>query len=601
MRSSGLFCLILLYFCSFLGGQNTRSELVKKTEEQKALEASILTRFSQLEENPANLELLQIKKSPGGKHLSFRQTYQGLPLYKSFIKVHLDRAGNIRAVRAELFSRPKSPLKGFLIKSMDFQEGMAEKYGAHKIDIEPVLFPLGKDWLPAYQVQIQSRGPVFHAEILIDGRTGKELSYDKLDLSLKAQGDTTATARIFLPNPCSKANVNYGDLFIDNMDLHTSVLESLMDTVQLSGLCFEADSFLLKGPYVEIVDLERPRIAPVKSKDGDFFYQRDEPGFEQVMAYYHIDTFQRWIQSLGFDDLWDGPIRVDPQGTNSDNSITVINDSTPVILFGTGGVDDAEDADVILHEYGHALSYYASGEIASRGSRERAGLDEGIADYMAAIYSQDLGYENWSLLFNWDGHNEFWAGRIANASQLYPPSDSSIYTYGGIWVAAMMEIRESLGKGITDSLFFQQIYLNDLNTDLYQAAQMFLLADSLLFGGIHTEEISFVFCERGLLRESKGDCSVVSSLHQLPTQQFRFYPNPSRGKLSLELAENMHTEKLSCIIYDMQGREVFNKSLTKDAVQEIQLPPLHSGLYYLKIYSSTQAYPAQKFLYSKRP
>ena len=80
------------------------------------------------------------------------------------------------------------------------------------------------------------------------------------------------------------------------------------------------------------------------------------------------------------------------------------------ISFGTGGVDDAEDPDVIWHEYGHAIQYsFAAGW----GDGECAALGEGYADYWAASYSRWAGQWTkddapYSWVYKWDGHNEFW-------------------------------------------------------------------------------------------------------------------------------------------------------------------------------------------------
>ncbi|MEM8892247.1 MAG: T9SS type A sorting domain-containing protein, partial [Bacteroidota bacterium] len=407
-------------------------------------------------------------------------------------------------------------------------------------------------------------------------------------------GDTSGRGRVFNPNPCTVANVNYGDLFIDSMDFHKTIFESLMDSVVLQDLCMEGDSFLLKGPYVEILDLEAPAIPTVKSIDGDFYFRRDESGFEQVMAYYHIDRMQRWIRDIGFDNIQNIPIKVDAQGTESDNSVTIIKDSIPNILFGRGGVDDAEDADVIIHEYGHALSYFASGVIARRGSRERLGLDEGLCDYLAAIYSQDLGYDNYRILFNWDGHNEFWQGRQVSASENYPPQDSGIHDFGGIWATTLLDLRDQIGKDVIDSLFFQSLFFNDLNTDLPTAAQHFLMADSLLFNGVHTEAISFAFCEKGLLPDLNGDCSVVSIAESAQDFRAKVYPNPNTGILFLEMEQAGNLE-IEVEVLNELGQIILRRE-SQQARLRLNLAGNSPGLYFLKVQSKKGHIFSQKVI-----
>ena len=59
------------------------------------------------------------------------------------------------------------------------------------------------------------------------------------------------------------------------------------------------------------------------------------------------------IQSLGFTDANNRSIPVDVHYYTADNSF--YSDADHALHFGDGGVDDAEDADVVLHEYGHSI------------------------------------------------------------------------------------------------------------------------------------------------------------------------------------------------------------------------------------------------------
>lgn len=64
------------------------------------------------------------------------------------------------------------------------------------------------------------------------------------------------------------------------------------------------------------------------------------------MVYYHIDNSQRYMQSLGFNNIQNNSIIADPHGCQNcpggdDNSAYF--PSTNRLTFGQGGVDDAED------------------------------------------------------------------------------------------------------------------------------------------------------------------------------------------------------------------------------------------------------------------
>ena len=73
------------------------------------------------------------------------------------------------------------------------------------------------------------------------------------------------------------------------------------------------------------------------------------------------------------------------------------------LSFGQGGVDDGEDADVIIHELSHGLHQWLTRD----GVSQREGIAEGFGDYVAVSYSRtrnkwkytDPQY-NW--VFGWD-------------------------------------------------------------------------------------------------------------------------------------------------------------------------------------------------------
>lgn len=603
MNKPYLLVLLLLILTRMVFCQQTKLPIsdqgLGNNHNLRQVQESILSLYPQFTSKHNSLEFLNKIESLAATHYTFRQLHQGIPLYQKGMRISTDREGNIRNIGENLADIPKKANLDFSLSVSGLQQNMAETYAAYQVEVAPMFYEQKGTFIPIYQLICYSHGPVYSFEVLLHAKTGEELSWESLDLHLKPSftGDTTGRGRVFNPNPCTQAQVNYGDLFIDSLDFHKSIFDTLMDTVTLQGLCFEADSFRLKGPYVEIKDLEAPAIPPLASADGDFFYKRDEYGFEQVMAYYHIDNFQRHIRSLGFLNLSDGPVLVDAQGTFSDNSVTTIKDSVPSLLFGLGGVDDAEDADVIIHEYGHALSYYATKQRAARGNIERLGLEEGIGDYLAAIYSQDQGFENWPLLFNWDGHNEFWNGRIANSPATYPPTDTTIYTLGSIWAATLLELRELLGQTLVDSLFFEELYMNTPTTNMTEAAQLFLLADSLLFQGAHVEEISFIFCGRGLLPKLSGNCAVVSNtpLHPLPTVSI--FPNPANRTATLTLESE--EENLSCSLINGLGQEILKQAIVKgeNPIEISQLPP---GIYFVKILNKHTLLTTKKLLITQK-
>ena len=121
---------------------------------------------------------------------------------------------------------------------------------------------------------------------------------------------------------------------------------------------------------------------PAYSPTNSFIYDRTQDEFEQVMAYYWITEAQKYIQSLGFGTRYRAvnkePQRVRINQWGADNSFATTHKDE--LRFGKGGVDDAEDAEVILHEYGHAIHFSQNFAFASV---EAGAISEGFGDYWA--------------------------------------------------------------------------------------------------------------------------------------------------------------------------------------------------------------------------
>ena len=137
---------------------------------------------------------------------------------------------------------------------------------------------------------------------------------------------------------------------------------------------------------------------PAYSPTNTFKYTRSQDEFEQVMAYDRITEAQKYIHSLGFGESRRGipnrpqPVRINQWGV--DNSFATDHPKNE-LRFGKGGVDDAEDAEVILHEYGHAIHFSQNFSFATE---EAGAISEGFGDYWAVtvsdVVARSLGVAN---------------------------------------------------------------------------------------------------------------------------------------------------------------------------------------------------------------
>jgi hypothetical protein len=187
-------------------------------------------------------------------------------------------------------------------------------------------------------------------------------------------GTTTATAHVFMVNPVQSS----GDQSLtDDNDAATAVPTTSYATVPLRNL---DGSGYLRGKWVTV---ESSTGTPAYAADGRYFYTRDQDQFEQVMGYFWVNQAQEYLQSLGFGStlpgIIDEPFSVKINQYGADNSYQT--DKPYRIRLGKGGVDDAEDAEVIVHEYGHAV--HQSQVPGYGGSLDAGAIGESFGDYLA--------------------------------------------------------------------------------------------------------------------------------------------------------------------------------------------------------------------------
>src|SRR5215510_12801323 len=161
-------------------------------------------------------------------------------------------------------------------------------------------------------------------------------------------GTSTGTGQVFSPNPVASLQ---DQSLTDQKDANYPALQPAYKTVTLTNL---DGSGYLHGDWATV---RSETGDPAFSSTNTFIYTRDDDRFEQVMAYYWITEAQKYIQSLGFGSTL-RPVNMESQDVRInqlgyDNSFSW--DKKDYMRFGKGGVDDAEDAEVILHEYGHAI------------------------------------------------------------------------------------------------------------------------------------------------------------------------------------------------------------------------------------------------------
>ena len=591
--------IILGFLLFFAIPLNAQLYSINKKLENKSIEGIkqfLIDELDDLNQPTISLELAFSKNTKRTKHFLFAVYYQNLPIYNHTIKISLDENFNILSVKKEC--PYLSLLENYTVENelnewtkKNIDETILSKWNNIRFLKSKQYQIYLENEKPQIVLQLTAWNKSFDEAILIglDGAILKEINYARHLLK-----DTLVAAKVFKPDPLTTLNKQYGGIYIDNNDVNDTWINNAYFTVNLP-ISFNDSSqlFLLENGFVRIEDFESPNILPTTNTTPNFIFTRNQPGFEECNIVYHITQFQNYIASIGYDTLLTDGITADAHGQfGTDNSVFVRNGGNPTLSFGTGGVDDAEDADVIIHEYCHGISWSANGN--DNFSNERAGLDEGVADYFATSYSRSLNTYNWENMFSWDGHNSFWTGRIANTTRNYGTTND-MYQLGEIWNSAMSAISTNLGNFITDRLMLESLHFFTNNTTLPEAAMYVLKADTLLFNGMNTPNICAHFQLRNILNSNCLPVSIAE-IQNSPVCQLVNTMGFAKGENSLSILFPNYTNG-SYVITDMTGKTIAKELFRSSKNLAISPEKLQTGIYLLtlKIGTQTQTFKIAKW------
>jgi zinc metalloprotease ZmpB len=245
--------------------------------------------------------------------------------------------------------------------------------------------------------------------------------------------------------------------------------------------------------------------VPARSSTNTFTYHRNDDRFEQVMAYYWITQAQLYIQSLGFGtglyprvNMQSQRVRINQWG--QDNSFATDHPKDE-LRFGKGGVDDAEDAEVILHEYGHAIHFSQN---FSFTSKEAGAISEGFGDYWAADVSNIVApTPDPACVADWDSTSYTSTTphclRRVDTNLHYPGDlNGEVHHDGQIWSRALWDIRGALGHDEADTIILNGQF-DFPGTTMTALAQSTVAAAQSLYGTSAANAVTAAFVARGIL------------------------------------------------------------------------------------------------------
>ena len=308
----------------------------------RRLVLSLVLLFLAAAVNAQDLRLDYERESLLGTYRHYTQYVNGLPVLGGEVIERVAHDGSVRELHRAIAA--PAPKRSLIAKST----AVAAAPRGDLRDAQLVAVNVGGEARPAWRVVVEEKPhePVAH---YIDAATGALLVSQPLFAQITAKG------RVFDTNPVAKLN---DPSLRDQNDSAAAVPDaaySLVDLLELNP------TGMLAGPNVQIVDTDAP-ITPHADASQPLLFDRSQPQFEEVNVYFQIDRSQRYMQSLGYT----GARRIVGVRDSGRSACAVRRRQFALrrqqhvagqgkLYFGDGGVDDAEDPDIVLHEFFHSV------------------------------------------------------------------------------------------------------------------------------------------------------------------------------------------------------------------------------------------------------
>lgn len=430
-----------------------------------------------------NLKIIQNVSTPTRRIIRFQQLNDGKPVLDSTMTVQLDRNNKVKQLDLGHASKtniiqPTIDSKINAEEAIRVASDSLGKYVSRQEPKEPeqVYYPTKDGLKLAYIVLMPTRDPPHDWRIIVDAYSGMILEKRDLVVRISKENLKKRTSRTNLKAEVRKdsVNINGQGLVFDPNPVVTANDNTLRDpdaaqscgfsktsrmkidaqraSRVLKDITFSDGKYRLEGPYVKMRNFADPAISPPEESDANNFkYSSADPKFGDVNVYYHVDTCQRYIQSLGITTAHNSVIEADAHDDSIDAAwYSPIDKGLHFSNSGPCNPDRAQDGDCMTHEYGHAIQddQVPGWGVPNPGTgRDETGaMGEGFGDILACVFFAQHGggyqrevFEDW-VFGDRDGL------RHVNGAKVYPKDwKKEVHADGEIWSAALWNIYRTIG------------------------------------------------------------------------------------------------------------------------------------------------------------
>mgnify|MGYP000108751221 FL=1 len=454
----------------------------------------------------------------GGSFVQAQQSWKGLPVFGGRLVANYADASMLRGVTG-------SPLRVGPPSLTPVTS--ADAAIAHARDLVQGMLGTGETWSPRTElgvlaregrgtlvqvVDVSTAEPLGAWRVFVDATTGAVITWE--------QRLWTARAEVYASNPSASELVD-----VELPD----VTDSLSNAYTRVVSCTDFDDQQWQCNAVE------EQATP--DANGDFYFTPDptssDDPFCEVQMFWHLDLVSRWFEDqfgfraqsqFGSDTAIEGIVNFDLQNAFYGDAD---GDGTAEVAFGQGGgIDYAYDADVVYHEFGHAVF---GSVVDSGGGRfdeygrlvAPSGLNEGSADLFAIAITGD------PLLGEYAGSSSLGDGAIRDLEpDRHCPTDiyGESHVDGELWASLGWNLieDEAIGGIVTAHMVFGALNLWGEEVTFGAAGEALMeSADLLVESGfitqaqrdaaqVHIEASGFADCGRVIrLDEGQRPLQVV--------------------------------------------------------------------------------------------